>query len=81
MNWLWANCAGSAPGVRRRVTHRARRSDRVQESRAKLAPPEQFADANADRKCSHSVKDFNHDLPQRNKPQRNKPQRNKPIDP
>ena len=37
--------------------------DRVQESRAKSAPSEQFADANAARKCSHSVKYFKYELP------------------
>ena len=63
MGWRCANCAGSAPGVRRRVRHRARRSDRVQESRAKSAPSEQFADANAAHKCSHSVKYFKYELP------------------
>ena len=33
------------------------------ESRAKLGPPEQFADANAAQKCSHSVKEVLHELP------------------
>ena len=33
------------------------------ESRAKLGPPEQFADANAAQKCSQSVKDVVHELP------------------
>ena len=63
MGWRCANCAGSAPGVPRRVAHRAQRSDRVQESRSKLGPPEQFADANAAPKCSQSVKDVVHELP------------------
>ena len=37
--------------------------DRVQESHAKSAPSEQFADANTARKCSHSVKYFKYELP------------------